>query len=310
MATIIIGVHGLANKPKESVLHSYWQKAIAEGLQVTTGTAPAIPLEMVYWAGHLYKEPLHNDRHFWFDDLYNDEPYRKAVAGGIRERKDGVVEWLVARAQQLTGGIGDILYERLGADRIAVWLLGRILKDLAFYYAQEPISDGRGGKAQADTVLRQRVIDALTPHKNDDVMLIAHSMGSIIAYDALRDLGQRDPDFRVAHFVTIGSPLGLATVKNHVWRQRTYDDTNARLRTPTIVERWTNYADRRDPVAADPHLADDYGANSRGIQVRDDMIYNDYAIKKRGRKKPDANPHKSYGYLRTPEMSRLIDAFL
>jgi esterase/lipase superfamily enzyme len=44
-------------------------------------------------------------------------------------------------------------------------------------------------------------------------MLIAHSMGTIISYDVLRDLGQEDPSFKVPHFATIGSPLDLPHVK-------------------------------------------------------------------------------------------------
>jgi hypothetical protein len=39
-------------------------------------------------------------------------------------------------------------------------------------------------------------------------------MGSIIAYDVLRMLEQRTPG--IDHFVTIGSPLGLPIVAQHV----------------------------------------------------------------------------------------------
>jgi hypothetical protein len=117
----------------------------------------------------------------------------------------------------------------------------------------------------------------------------------------LRNLGQPDSGLRVPWFVTIGSPLGLPQVKLQVVAER----ADGKLRTPTIVTRtWLNFADKRDPVAFDAHLADDYDANAAGVMVRDELVLNDYvAAGKR-------NHHKLYGYLRAPEVSEHIQAFL
>ncbi len=143
-------------------------------------------------------------------------------------------------------------------------------------------------------------------------MLIAHSMGSIIAYDALTLLGQPDPGFEVDHFVTIGSPLGLPHVKGKIIDEFVHrGDVADRVRTPTVVKKkWVNYANRRDPVALDVHLANDYKPNRDNIKCEDDLVYNDYRVMKRGEKDPDRNYHKSYGYLRTPEFSELMKDFL
>jgi len=108
-------------------------------------------------------------------------------------------------------------------------------------------------------------------------------------------------------FAIIGSPLGLPHVKAKIIQKRNYDGPrNKRVRTPTIVTtRWTNYADRRDKVALDTHLCDDLGSNKNDIRVRDDLISNSYLS-------PPGEPnyHKSYGYLRTPELSKHIKSFL
>lgn len=49
------------------------------------------------------------------------------------------------------------------------------------------------------------------------------------------------------------------------------------VRTPSVVSKdWKNFADRKDPVALDAHLSDDYGVNRRSIAVIDDLVYNDY----------------------------------
>ena len=118
------------------------------------------------------------------------------------------------------------------------------------------------------------------------------------------ELGRADPAFELAHFVTIGSPLGLPHVKAKVYEERAYD--TSRVRTPSIVtEQWINYADRGDPVALDVHLADDYGPNKRRVRVKDDLVLNDYLS-------PGGKPnrHKSYGYLRTPELSEHVRDFV
>jgi len=127
-------------------------------------------------------------------------------------------------------------------------------------------------------------------------MLIAHSLGSIIAYDVLRVAGRTLPGLRISHFVTIGSPLGLTEVKEIV---------AAPLRVPQCVARWSNFADPRDRVARwDTRLSNDYRPNSGGVTISDHLVVNGY-LSPSGK----SNPHKIYGYLRTPEVSELIASF-
>lgn len=105
----------------------------------------------------------------------------------------------------------------------------------------------------ARQVLIGELTEAIKPFKDDDLMLIAHSMGSIIAYDVLRDLGQDMPDFNVEQFVTIESPLGISAVKARIYSERSYADVP--VRTPSVVkEKWVNYADPADAVVVDAHL--------------------------------------------------------
>jgi hypothetical protein len=76
-------------------------------------------------------------------------------------------------------------------------------------------------------------------------------------------LGRRTPPLRINHFVTIGSPLGTPHVKMRIHQE------NDLVRTPGVVKRWTNFADRRDIVAVEAKLADDYEANDQGVKVVD-----------------------------------------
>ena len=312
MEKIIIGIHGLANKPKKQVLTKYWKDSIAEGLQKNCKAKPAFKYNMVYWADLLYKNQLHDDINFNFDKLYNAEPYTEAKRGALKEHKDGLRDQLIKFAGQVTGKTIDVLHGPLGMEDLAEWALGKVLKDLAFYYdASRKIADRSKPPKMvvARKVLMDELKQELLKHKGKQIMLIAHSMGTIIAYDVLRRIGRSHPSFEIAEFITIGSPLGLSHVKANIFNETDYEEKKKRVRTPSIVQNWANYADRKDPVAFDTHLEDDYGPNKSGVKVKDDRVLNDYQIKKPGGK-IEENHHKSYGYLRTPEISRHIITFL
>ena len=178
----------------------------------------------------------------------------------------------------------------VGMDALADAVLKAKLKDLATYNENKAIRDELRGRLKREL---------LNVPANTRIMLIAHSMGTIIAYDVLRDIGRDNPNFQLDHLVTIGSPLGLPHVKNKIYQE------NNLVRTPTVVKRWTNFADRRDPVALDVHLSDDYAPNDRGVQVKDDLVINSYTSPA-----GKANYHKMYGYLRAPELSEVVRSFL
>ena len=318
MNKIIIGIHGLANKPEREVLFKYWHKALQEGL-ANVDYVGDVPFDLVYWADLLYKNPLHNDKDFDFDTLFNDEPYVPAEAGNLRTYADSWTGEVRSAGGAIVGDTLDFLKNRLGINRLADWVLQKCLKDLAFYYDEKRnLYDRNDIARRASDVLRKELLDAIREHRDKEIMIIAHSMGSIIAYDTLRNIGQsrmpEDDGLVVPYFVTIGSPLGLPHVKGKIIEERKYDgETEApRVRTPSIVTKsWVNYADRKDPVAADVHLRDDYQANAKNVRVVDDLVENDYrAPPKTGQSKRERNHHKSYGYLRTPELSLHVKEFL
>lgn len=318
MDKIIIGIHGLSNKPEKIRLHEYWHQALVEGLQ-HEGYDGEVPFASVYWANYLYKTAMHEDESFDFDSLFNEEPYVTAEPGALRPYRDSWKDKLRGAALGIVGETVDRMKDNCGAEALADWVLEKWLKDLAFYYDEHrKIADVDGNPGQARAVLQAILRDALRAHKDKEIMLIAHSMGTIIAYDVLRDIGRsdapEDSGLAVPYFVTMGSPLGLPHVKGKIIEEREYDGEAdaARVRTPTIVTgSWLNYADPKDPVAADVHLRNDYQENRHGVRVIDDLVENDYLVplRKPGQERK-RNHHKSYGYLRTPELSRQVRKFL
>ena len=58
MSKIIIGIHGLGNKPPPKTLSAWWKAAIREGLGSIKKPKEQFTFELVYWAHCLYPVPL------------------------------------------------------------------------------------------------------------------------------------------------------------------------------------------------------------------------------------------------------------
>lgn len=104
----------------------------------------------------------------------------------------------------------------------------------------------------SDPAIRQeaqdRVADAVGKHKDELRVLVGHSLGSVVAYEALC----AHPEWPVRALVTLGSPLGI--------RNLIFD----RLQPPGgcwpgQVQAWTNVADASDVVALVKNLRPQFG---------------------------------------------------
>ena len=212
---VIIGIHGLANKPEKDALKKWWQDAIIEGLARNQGRkAGDLSFESVYWADVRHASPIPNNN--------NKEPYEKAGGTGpLKAYKDGWWDDVVAELGEFVGAPLDMAKKYFGIDEIADAVLRAKLEDLAEYYEKPDIRNE----------LRERLRQAVLNNKDRRIMVIAHSMGTIIAYDVLRALGREDSSLAIDHFVTIGSPLGLPHVKYKIYQE------NDLVRTPSIVRR-------------------------------------------------------------------------
>lgn len=106
------------------------------------------------------------------------------------------------------------------------------------------------------TVL-ERVAKRVSP---DTRVVVAHSLGSIVAYEALC----AHPEWRVDTLLTLGSPLGI---RHLVFDALTPKPRDGRGPWPG-VRRWVNIADRGDIVALQKELAPGFG------EVEDRLVYN------------------------------------
>ncbi len=298
MAHYILGIHGLRNKPPADLLKKWWQLAIKEGLERLGHPQLRIPFDLIYWADELYPKPLDPYLSDPDDQLYLNERYQWGVSA-IQEDRSKQVNKLRRYIEKQLHEIFLKPNLSMNYENITDKIFRHFFKDLDKYFSKiETESESTRSRVQL------RMLELLDRHANDEVLLIAHSMGSIIAYDVMT----RYPE-RCAHiqkFVTIGSPLGLPFILGKLAqgmpeRERIGD----KLRTPSSFKgQWLNYSDPEDIIAFDQQLSDDYAANELGVKAEDYPIFNDYLDG------AERNTHKSYGYLRSPEVATLVHEFL
>ena len=134
------------------------------------------------------------------------------------------------------------------------------------------------------------------------ILIIGHSMGSVIAYDTLWDLTHIEKNAeRVDLFLTIGSPLGMRFTQQ---RLRGVHEKGTE-RYPHDIRNWINIAAQGDLTALDPTLRDDFGdmVHLGLIESITDLnggVYNYF------RNDEGLNVHRSYGYLVNPRMGEVI----
>jgi hypothetical protein len=292
MAKVIIGVHGLSNKPEEPQLFDWWLRSINDGLQrVGAAPLPASQFRLAYWADSMYEGP----------DT-DPEPYTAPATDRMGDEPNWLIDAGRAFFSDIIGSFGDAKQQLTDSERlegIKNAVRRKVVEDLADYYDDDnTIQFGDRNGVHTRSALRAEVSELIEGHPADELLILGHSMGSIIAYDVLRSL--RDSNAKVRNLVTIGSPLGLSNVKNKTLAE--WDGKDGPLVPEVLTDGWANFGDRKDLVCADLTLKGEYRPSS-GPDVEDRFVVNGYFHEKQ-------NHHKSYGYLRTDAVARYLKDFL
>ena len=131
-------------------------------------------------------------------------------------------------------------------------------------------------QAQWTVPMRKRVRDAVADAP-DPLIVVAHSLGTIITYDVLSADEFKARDIRL--LVTAGSPLGISNVMTRL------RDGQGPGTIPAEIESWSNFCDRLDPVAI---LGQSLGDKFPPFDFVHDVSHVD---------NPAANNHDLTGYL-------------
>lgn len=292
-ARTVIYIHGIGNKPPAEVLRCQWDKALF-------GRPMGERTRMAYWV--------------------NRERYPVPEPGSCDSRDVGpALNQSVQRALSTLGLVPGTQDLHLLADALANNAqerveLHRLLDELEGAGAAGSVQ-AKGPVDAINRVLLRLISAALLQDVHDlffvperaalmreslaqrlragggPFVVVAHSQGSMIAYDVLRQL--QAAECEVTLFLSVGSPLGLPQVRSMFKR---WTGTR-KLPFPDCVQRWVNVADTRDPIALDPDLTDDIG-NAKGR-------FENLAA---ARLNPDwqDNPHSGSGYLSIPQVRAAV----
>lgn len=295
MANHIIHIHGLGPKPAQSVLAERELRYICEGAGLTI---PGAHFHLAYWADLMrdypekpeedeYKEGSNN-----FREYSSKEQITLWIQGKTRAAIKDTLEDLLQRYLQSSESERPVAAQKV-LNHLLSFLSGKpaelvyrhFLQDLHRYFF----------KGKRDAVL-DRLREQITAiPSTESVCLIAHSMGSIIALDLLLQ-GTRN----IEQVITIGSPLGLTVVQKQLGAIGKADASKRREAMRDRIGAWNNFYDPLDNVALDSDLKDDFPEQGIvDVKVRNEFITKD----------GERNHHKSYGYLRTPEVGQVVRTF-
>lgn len=275
-------VPGIRAKPPPGLHRALVRRCLLEGVRradsVVAGELAATPdaLRLVLWGHEFY--PDYRDPGpdaAAIEALMADE---RPARGSIRE-----VRALPGRLRYLAHRLGDRLPGLIGL--LAGEGTRANLADSARYFAN---ADGVADRIRA--LLRLELERCW--RTGDRVLLLAHSFGSVIAWDTLWALrGQAGP---VELFLTLGSPLGTRYIR----RQLKGAGLPGADQYPRGIQRWENLSATGGLTALGHRFAEDF-ADMRdlglvsSISDRTDLI-NPF------RGAEGLNVHRCYGYFVNP----------
>jgi hypothetical protein len=278
MTVTMVFVHRRGQEFKDpAVLVRTWQAGLAAGL-IKAGMAPLsdAPVVFPYYANLLYRITAHVARDpieletlpAGPDDAGPFHPYLPDDAGRLER------ELLTDMAAAAGRGEEEVL----GLDRVLSWSAAR---DTLTWIArhtridQAIITDYLRDVAVCLTRARSRVLDlvreAIPPA--GPIVLVSHSLGTVVAHDLLDDAQIRD---RATFWVTAGSPLGLDAVQKNLLTHG--------ARNPGVP--WLSAFDVHDIVALGHPLLPAWGPPLRDVGVDN-----------------GDNPHSIERYLNHPEVA-------
>jgi len=301
MDKIIIGIHGLGNKPPKDLLEKWWQQSIAEGLKKIDHPRKDFNFELVYWANSLHPVPLNPDETDKNSDLYLSERYVPSAKRKMNKPsgiKNKFINFFKRQRDKIL--FSETMHVKFPS--FTDLIIKHLFKDLDIYLTQKCVEENKSDCLAKD-IICDRITNALKKHKRKDILLVTHSMGTIVTYEVLI---QSEKELEIDSLITIGSPLGVPFIFDKLKNDSSVvsEDSN-KLRTPeNIKTEWINLADTEDKVAQCNDLIEQFKSNSNGVRPTTHSVFNDY------QSEGIENPHKSFGYLRTSELAQIIDDFL
>ena len=229
----VLGLHGIGQQQSgRNQMLPDWQAGLNDGVERARGRDwPKPSLDLAYYG-----------------DLFLAAADTKGGAAANLESPDEDLMSFFERVQdEVVDPDEPLPAETLGrkkglspsVTRLGAWLERRfgVAGKLLFYGDLVQVR-----RFQRDDELADAVLDRLREVLPDGPrVLVGHSLGSIVAYEALCTI----PDHGVRTLVTLGSPLGLRSIREAL----RFPALGRIPALPPGVHRWVNVYDRGDPVS-------------------------------------------------------------
>lgn len=239
----IVGVHGVGNHDRRSTpeqvraaQRAHWTRYLADGLDLPTSR---LDVDFAYYAPML--NPAPTTQGVADAEELADPLARKLMTAWLEE---------LGAPQPVTQGALTLplryafswVAEKFSLD-------GRLTQLFIQLFFREVASYLRTDDDPARLAAREEVAARIAQHRPH--VVIAHSLGTVVTYEALH----AHPELHVDLLLTLGSPLALP--------RAVFDRLSPRPSGPSVplgarpagVARWVNIADPGDPVAIPPRLA-------------------------------------------------------
>ncbi len=273
----VVFVHGRGLKPRGEIEAKLVHAALAHGLARVAPRAVIAPeqVAVAYFADVFNAGSEADDEYDAALSLLFGRPTASCTRHAYLHERSA---WAFRSWRDELSAVASPWVSRMGFGDA---LIAQLAPELARYLSDEGV--------------RERVLDRVQGAcaGASDVLLIGHSMGAVIALDALHSAWADE----ARHFLSIGAPLGDAAIYHAIGLR---DWT----RFPQRCQRWVNVAAEDDHIAHHNALSASfpclYGGAVEDIAIENFFVHPLYG----------ANPHKSYGYLDHPKVGGVIAEWL
>lgn len=257
MTTVVL-IHGIGQQFKgPQTLLAEWYPAMCDGMRLAGSQLAAAAETSVAFYGDIFRRSGGRGL---------DGPFLDASDVTDLLDEEWLRVWWVEAARQESAVPGPISTGRIRTPYQIQRALDALSHSVFFAGLSEHlmISSIRQARRyltepQTRHAVRERVIAHITSNTR---VVVAHSLGSVVAYEALC----ANPEVAGISLVTLGSPLGI---RNLVFDRLDPPPTAGKGHWPPPIVRWTNISDIGDIVALTKKLSPMFGD-----RVADVLIHN------------------------------------